>query len=156
MKKRNKRKKRKKKRDAWVAQSVNHPTLVRVMISRFYDLIPVSDSVLTLKSMEPALDSVSPCLSPSPMLKICLYLSLKINNIKKNILIKKKKKKTGKGTRIAQVTRLGDQNLVSTQICECEPCVGLSTDRMEPLKSLYAPLPSSTPTRTLTLVLKNK
>ena len=64
-----------------MAQSVNHPTLVRVMISRFYDLIPVSDSVLTLKSMEPALDSVSPCLSPSPMLKICLYLSLKINNI---------------------------------------------------------------------------
>ena len=48
---------------AWVAQLVKHPTLVQVMISRFVGLNPTLGSVLTARSLEPASDSVSPCLS---------------------------------------------------------------------------------------------
>ena len=45
---------------AWVAQSVKPPTLAQVMISQFVSMSPVSGSVLTAQSLEPALDSVSP------------------------------------------------------------------------------------------------
>ena len=66
-------------RGTWVAQSVKHPTLAQVMISQFGGLSPVSGSVLTTQSLEPALDSVSPSLGPSPA-RLCLSLSLsKIN-----------------------------------------------------------------------------
>ena len=51
---------------AWVAQSVDHPTLAQVMISRFVGSSPTSGSVLTARSLEPASDSVSPSLSASP------------------------------------------------------------------------------------------
>ena len=63
---------------AWVAQSVEHPTLARVMISQFVSSSPVSGSVLTAQSLEAALDSVSPCLSAPPLLMLCLFLT-KIN-----------------------------------------------------------------------------
>ena len=36
---------------AWVAQSVNHPTLAQVMISWFVSSSPMSDSVLTAQSL---------------------------------------------------------------------------------------------------------
>ena len=51
---------------AWVAQSVKRPTLAQVMISQSVSSSPASGSVLTAQSLEPALDSVSPSLCPSP------------------------------------------------------------------------------------------
>ena len=62
-------------RGAWVAQLVKLLTSAQVMISQFVGLSPVSGSVLTAQSLEPALDSVSPSLSlPFP----CSYsVSLK-------------------------------------------------------------------------------
>ena len=52
-----------------MAQSVEHLTLAQVMIPQFVDLNPTLGSVLTARSLEPALDSVSPSLSlcPSPV-----------------------------------------------------------------------------------------
>ena len=50
-------------RGAWVAQSVKRPTLAQVMISQFVSSSPVSGSVLTAQSLEPASDSVSPSFS---------------------------------------------------------------------------------------------
>ena len=43
---------------AWVTQSVKHLTLAQVMISRFMGSSPVSGSVLTARSLEPASDCV--------------------------------------------------------------------------------------------------
>ena len=59
--------------DAWVAQSVKRLTSAQVMISWFVSLSPVLGSVLT--ALEPASDSVSPCLSDP--LSLSLSLSLK-------------------------------------------------------------------------------
>ena len=50
----------------WVAQSVKWPTSAQVMISRSVSSSPASGSVLTAQSLEPASDSVSPSLCPSP------------------------------------------------------------------------------------------
>ena len=63
-----------------MAQSVERPTLAQVMISRSMGSSPMLGSVLTAQSLEPALDSVSPSLSASPLLVFCLSLSLsKVN-----------------------------------------------------------------------------
>ena len=64
-------------RGAWVAQSVKRLTSAQVMISRFVSLSPVSGSVLTAQSPEPASDSVSPSLSAPPLLMLCLSRSQK-------------------------------------------------------------------------------
>ena len=64
-------------RGAWVAQLVGRPTSAQVMISQIVGPSPVSGSVLTVQSLEPASDSVSPSLSPSSPYE--LSLSLKIN-----------------------------------------------------------------------------
>ena len=70
----------------WVAQLVKRPTSAQVMISGhdlrswFVSSSPVSDSVLTVQSLEPASDSVSPHLSAPPLLMLCLS----IINVKKN------------------------------------------------------------------------
>ena len=61
---------------AWVAQSVESPTSAQVMISWFMRSSPLSGSVLTAQSLEPASDSVSPSLSAPPPLMLCLSLSL--------------------------------------------------------------------------------
>ena len=65
---------------AWVAQSVKCPASAQVVISRPVSSSPVSGSVLTAQSLEPASDSVSPPLSLSapPPLELSLPLS-KIN-----------------------------------------------------------------------------
>ena len=63
---------------AWVAQLVKHQTLAQVMTSWFVSLRPVSGSVLTAQSLQPALDSVFPSLSASLAFALCLSLS-KIN-----------------------------------------------------------------------------
>ena len=62
---------------AWVAQSVKRLTSAQVMISQFVGLSPLSSSVLTAQSQEPASDSVSPSLSAPPLLVLCLFLSQK-------------------------------------------------------------------------------
>ena len=59
-------------RGAWVAQSVERLTSVRIMISQFVGSSPVSGSVLTARSLEPASDSVSPSLCPTPAYALSL------------------------------------------------------------------------------------
>ena len=55
---------------AWVAQSVKHLTSAQVMISWSLS----SGSLQTAQTLEPALDPVSPSLSASSPLKLCLSL----------------------------------------------------------------------------------
>ena len=55
---------------SWVAGSVKH--LTQVMISQLVGSSPMSGSVLTARSPEPASDSVSPSLSDPPPLVLCL------------------------------------------------------------------------------------
>ena len=55
--------------------SVNHLTWAQVMISRFMSSSPASGSVLTAGSLEPASDSVSPCLSAPPLVVLSFSLS---------------------------------------------------------------------------------
>ena len=64
-------------RGAWVAQSVKRPTLAQVIILQSVISSPVSGSVLTARSLEPASDSVSPFLSAPPQLVLSLSLSQK-------------------------------------------------------------------------------
>ena len=73
---------KRKLRGAWVAQSVKHPTSAQVMILWFMSSSPASGSVLTARSLDPALESVTPRLSLSPP-QLMLCLSQKIN-VKKN------------------------------------------------------------------------
>ena len=69
-------------RGTWVAHMVKRPTLAQVMISRFMGSSRASSSALTVQSLEPAGDSVSPSLSDPRPLTPCLSLS-KINTEKK-------------------------------------------------------------------------
>ena len=46
--------------------SVKHPTSAQVMISQFVSSSPISGSVLTAQSLEPASDSVPPSLFAPP------------------------------------------------------------------------------------------
>ena len=61
----------------WLSQSVIHPTSAQFMISRFVSSSPTSGSVLTARSPEPALDSVSRLYTPSHSLSLSLSLSQK-------------------------------------------------------------------------------
>ena len=61
----------------WGALSVKRPTSAQVTISRSVSSSPVSGSVLTARSLEPASESVSPSLCPSPARALFLSLSLK-------------------------------------------------------------------------------
>ena len=58
-----------------MAQSVKRPTLAQVLISRFMGSSTMSGSVLTAQSLEPASDSVSLSLSPSPARALSLPVS---------------------------------------------------------------------------------
>ena len=60
-----------------MAQSVEHPTSVQVMVSQLVSLSPVSGSVLTAQSLELGSDSVSPSLSAPNPLTFCLRLCQK-------------------------------------------------------------------------------
>ena len=62
---------------SWVAQLVGCLTLAQVMISQYVGSSPMSGSVLTAQSLEPASDSVSPSLSAPTLLVLCLSLSQK-------------------------------------------------------------------------------
>ena len=70
-------------RGAWVAQSVKRLTLAHVMILWSMSSSPKSGSVLTVWSLEPALDSVSPSLSAPPPLMFGLSPSSSKISIKK-------------------------------------------------------------------------
>ena len=59
-----------------MAQSVKL-TSTQVMISRFMGSSPASGSVLSIESLEPASDSVSPSLSAPSSLSLSLSLSQK-------------------------------------------------------------------------------
>ena len=61
-----------------MVQSVKRLTLAQVTISEFVGLSPLSGSVLTARSLEPALHSVSPSLSAPPPLILSLSLSLSL------------------------------------------------------------------------------
>ena len=61
-----------------MAQSVKCPTSTQVMISQLVSSSPESGSVLTVQSLEPALDSVSLSLCPFPAHALSLSPS-KIN-----------------------------------------------------------------------------
>ena len=63
-----------------MAQSVKRPTSAQVMISRFASSSPVSGSVLTAQTLEPASESVSPSPSALPCSR---SVSLSKINIKK-------------------------------------------------------------------------
>ena len=63
---------------AWVAQTVRRPTSAQVTISWFAGSSPTSGSVLTAQSLEPALESLSLSLCPSPTSALS-----KINKCKK-------------------------------------------------------------------------
>ena len=63
-------------RRAWVAQSVERPTSAQVMISGFVGSGPMSGSVLTARSREPA-SEFNVSLSLCPSLAHALSLSLK-------------------------------------------------------------------------------
>ena len=73
-------------RSAWEAQSVKCPTSAQVMISRLVSSSPMSGSVLTAGSLEPASDSASLSLSLSLSLPSSHThsLSQKQRNIKNN------------------------------------------------------------------------
>ena len=63
---------------SWVAQLVKCLTLAQVMIPWFMSLSPVSGSVMTAQSLEPASISVSPSLSALPHLcSVSLFLKNK-------------------------------------------------------------------------------
>ena len=66
-----------------MAQSAERPTLAQVMISQSVSSSPMSGSVLTARSLEPASDSVSPSLFLSPPHSRSVSLSLSKINIKK-------------------------------------------------------------------------
>ena len=72
---------------AWVAQSLERPTSAQAVISRFVGSSPVSGSVLTARSPEPASDSVSPSLSAPPLLTLCFSLSHKNTQTLKNLFL---------------------------------------------------------------------
>ena len=60
-----------------MAQSVEGQTSAQVMISQFVGSSPASGSVLTARSLEPASDSVSLALCPSPTCALSVSLALK-------------------------------------------------------------------------------
>ena len=62
-----------------VAQSVEHLTLAQVMISWFMGSSPESGSALVARSLEPALNSVSPSLSLPLRHSHSLFVSQKAN-----------------------------------------------------------------------------
>ena len=55
-----------------MAQSLKHPALAQVMVSQLTGSSPTSGSGLMAQSLEPASDSVSPSLSASLPLALCL------------------------------------------------------------------------------------
>ena len=59
----------------WVAQLVKHPLPAQFMISWFVGSSPVLGFILRVQSLDPASDSVSFSLCPSPAHTVCLSLS---------------------------------------------------------------------------------
>ena len=140
------------------SQSVEQPTLAQVMISRSMSSSPVSGSVLTARSLDPASDPVPPSLSVPPPLMLCLSLP-KINTQKK--LKKHTHTHTHDiwGTWMAQLVRQPTLDLGSGHdlaVGETEPRLGLCPGSTEPASDSLSPLPSlcpASPNRTVTVCL---
>ena len=62
---------------AWMAQLVKHLSSAQVIILQFVDSSPMSGSVPTAQSLDPASDSVSPSLCSSSALALFLCLKNK-------------------------------------------------------------------------------
>ena len=62
---------------AWMAELVKRPTSAQVVISWFAGSRPMLGSVLTAQSLEPASDSVSLSLCPSPTRGLSPFLKNK-------------------------------------------------------------------------------
>ena len=67
----------------WLSQ-LSVLTSPQIMISQLVSLSPVSGSVLTAQSLEPASDSVSPSLSLCPSPSHALFVSLSLSKINKH------------------------------------------------------------------------
>ena len=67
-----------------MAQLVKHPTSAQVMILWFVSPRPMSGSMLTAQSLDPASDSVSPSLSAPPPSCTLSHLFLSLLKIKIN------------------------------------------------------------------------
>ena len=67
-----------------MAPSVKRLTSAQVMVLWSVGSSPTLGSLLTAPSLEPALDSVLPSLSTPPLLALCLSVSQKWINVKKN------------------------------------------------------------------------
>ena len=76
-------------RVALVAQSVKRPTSAQIMISWFLGLSPMLGSVLTARSLAPALDSMSTSVSSPHPFTLSLNLSLSRSLALSKINIKK-------------------------------------------------------------------
>ena len=68
-----------------MAQSVKRLTSAQVTISRSVSSSPASGSALTARSLEPASDSVSLSLCPSPAHALSLSVSKISKHLKKNV-----------------------------------------------------------------------
>ena len=93
-----------------MTQWAGHPTSAQVMVSQFMSSGPEWGSVLTARSLEPALDSVSPSLCPSPACTVSVCQ--KMNKFLKNV----EKKGVGKRQRIGQSPRTGNSENVATPL----------------------------------------
>ena len=102
-----------------MAQSVGCPTSAQVMISQFVGSSPTSDSVLTVQSLEPASDSVSPSHSAPPPLVLCLS---KINKCKK-------KKLKDRGSR-GGAERERERERIPSRFCAVSPESDVGLDLM--------------------------
>ena len=124
-----------------MAQLVKCPTSAQDMISQFVSSSPASGSVLTARSLEPAVDSVSPSLCPSPVCAVSLSLSLsKIINTKKKCF---RVSHHGHGT---VPLKMVDMGRLGGSVCQAsdfrsghdltvpgyEPPIGLCADSSEP------------------------
>ena len=108
-----------------MAQSARCPTSAQVMISRFVSSSPASGSVLTARSLEPAPDSVSLSLCPSPARTLSLSLSLsKINKHKK--IEENKKLRCSERLRVWNMADGVDQQQTTNTVEECLSLIRLT------------------------------
>ena len=142
---------------AWVAQSVEHPTLAHAMILEFVSSSPMSGSVPTAQSLEPASDSVSPPLSAPPPLTLCLSVSLSLS-LSLSLSQKQTLKKL-RGAWVAQlVEHLTSAQVTVSRITSSSPASGsvLTARSLEPASDSASPSLSAPPPLALCFSKMNK
>ena len=124
-----------------MAQLVKRLTSAQVTISQLVSSSPASGSVLMARSLEPASDSVSPSLSPSPV----HALSLSVSEI--NV----------RGSWVAQlVKRPTSAQVTISQLVSSSPASGsvLTAQSLEPVSDSVSPSLSPSPVHALSLSQK--